>query len=214
MKKKTLLSRGKKIEEVDITDFKLLPSAKPSLFHGHTVRKKVEYFWHKTIRPAVLEQQGRKCSVCGWMPVNDTEIKHLHLHEVEEYDFENKVCHLMDIELICHKCHSFHHIVRTKSVSSKEQWEDLIQHFIKVNNCAPEIANDFDMFISKTLQRKEKFKFRKPSSLDEIDEILEEMRALQAKPVRFLISPNVPFAEEITKKIEKKGLLYQPELQK
>lgn len=47
-------------EEWDLTNFKLLPSAKPPMFHGNTVRKTVtDHLWRKKLRPAVLEQQGK-----------------------------------------------------------------------------------------------------------------------------------------------------------
>ncbi len=197
-------SRKKKIEELNITDFKLLPSAKPPLFHGYTVRKTVtDHLWRKKIRPLILEQQGKKCSICGWTPENDTEIRHLHLHEIEEYDFLNKICNLIDIQLICKKCHSFQHIIRTELVSTKEQWEDLMQHFIKVNECSPEIVDDFDVIIAKALQSEGyKREFLELSSLDELIE-------LGQKPVRFTIDPHIPYAQELIKQVEKKGLLYE-----
>lgn len=196
--------RKKKLEELDITDFKLLPSAKPPLFHGYTVRKTVSsYFWGKKLRPFMLDQQGKKCTVCGWTPEHETEMKRLHLHEIEEYDFDNKVCHLIDIQLICWKCHSFQHIVRTKSVSTKEQWEDLMLHFIRVNGCPAEIANEFDLVVTKALQQENNRE--KPLRTQS----LEEMFELAAKPARFTINPSIPFAEELKKQIETKGLLYE-----
>ncbi|MFD1357659.1 hypothetical protein ACFQ4X_07050 [Fictibacillus halophilus] len=195
-------TQQKKLDKLDLSQFKLLPSAKPPLFHGSTIRKTAQYLWTKKIRPAVLDQYARTCSVCGWVPENETEIKRLHLHEIEEYDFKNKVCHLRGIELICLKCHSFHHIVRTKAVSTKEQWEDLMQHFIKVNDCSPAIIEDFEWIISQSLQQDSNLQSRGEMSWD-------ELRDLADKPVSFTISPDVPFAEELTKTIANKRLLYQ-----
>ncbi|MCM3789124.1 hypothetical protein M3221_11980 [Domibacillus indicus] len=201
-------SRKKKSEELDITGFKLLPSAKPPLFHGYTVRKTVSsYFWGKKLRPFILEQQGKKCAVCGWTPKHETEMKRLHLHEIEKYDFDNKVCHLIDIQLICWKCHSFQHIVRTKSVSTKEQWEDLMLHFIRVNGCPAEIVNQFDLVVTKALQQEDNS--GKPLEARSLEEIFK----LAKKPAKFTIHPSIPFAEELKKQIEKKGLLYEFEQQ-
>jgi hypothetical protein len=119
VREEALASRKKKIEGLDITGFKLFPSAKPPLFHGSTVRRAVtDNLWRKKVRPVVLEQQGKKCTVCGWTPENDKGMRHLHLHEIEEYDSVNKVCHLIGIQLICRKCHSFQHIIRTELVST------------------------------------------------------------------------------------------------
>lgn len=204
MGKRAISSRKKKINELDLTGFKLLPTAKPPLFHGSTVRNNVKYLWTKKVRPAVLEQQGKLCAVCGWKPGSEEEIKNLHLHEVEQYDFENKVCHLVEIQVICQKCHAFQHIMRTKSHSTEEQWQELMMHFVKVNDCSPDITDDFDLVIAKSMQgEKEKFFYERPSSLD-------EMRKLAEKPVRFIINSQIILAEEIIKGIEKKGLLYQP----
>ena len=188
--------------KLSLTDFKLLPSAKPLLFHGSTVRKTVtDHLWRKKLRPVILEQQGKKCSICEWAPETDTDMRHLHLHEIEEYDFVNKVCHLIDIQLICRKCHSFQHIIRTQLVSTEEQWKDLMQHFIKVNGCSSEVINDLDVIIAKALQLEE---YKETFSL-------EELRELERKPVRFTISPHIPFAKELQKQVEKKGLLYRCE---
>lgn len=198
-KKKKLLA------ELDLIGFKLLPSAKPPLFHGYTVRNTVtDHLWRKKIRPAILEQQGEKCSICGWTPENNMAIRHLHLHEIEEYDFVHKVCHLINIQLICRKCHSFQHIIRTELVSTKEQWEDLMNHFVIVNGCSPKIVDDFDRIIAKALQT-EGYK-RELLELSSLDEIVE----LGQKPVRFTINPHIPYAQELIKQVEKKGLLYKP----
>lgn len=205
-KKAARANRKKKLEELNLTGFKLLPSAKPPLFHGSTVRKTVsDTLWRKKIRPVVLEQQGKKCTVCGWTPENDMEMKRLHLHEIEDYDFANKVCHLIDIQLICEKCHSFQHIIRTKSVLTKEHWEDLMQHFVKVNGCSPEIRNDFDLVIAKALQAEQGYRDRLDISS------LRELAELAKRPVRFTINPHIPFAEELISQIKKKELLYCPD---
>jgi hypothetical protein len=197
---------GEQIKKIDLSGFKLLPSAKPPFFHGSTVRRNSQYLWSKKIRPAVLEQHEKKCSICGWIPENDTELKNLHLHEIESYDFENKVCHLIGIELICMKCHSLQHIGRTKSVLTKEQWEELMQHFVKVNGCSPE--TDFDLILAKALKREGKFQAQSKMSFGmKLEDILKSAE----KPVRFTINPQIPFAEELEAHLMKKGLLYKGE---
>ncbi|KMY52857.1 hypothetical protein AC623_01725 [Bacillus sp. FJAT-27231] len=196
----------RKIKELSITGFKLLPSAKPVLFHGSTVRKTVtDHLWRKKLRPVILEQQGTKCSICEWIPESNEEIRHLHLHEVEKYDFINKICQLIDIQLICRKCHSFQHIIRTQLVSTEEQWKDLMEHFISVNGCSSDIINIFDLIIAKALQL-ESFNETGLALLS-----LKERKELERQPVRFTIDPHIPFADELQKQIEKKGLLYNIE---
>lgn len=193
-------------ENWDLTAFKLLPSAKPPLFHGHTVRQTVSsFFWRTKLRPFVLEQQGKQCGICGWKPQQEQDMRHFHLHEVEEYDFTNKVCHLLDIQLICRKCHAFHHIIRTEMVSTKEQWHDLMQHFVYVNDCSPDVVEKFDRITAKALLS-EGF-----DSEEWHPRSAEEAAELAAKPVRYTIHPKIPFAEELEGQIRKKGLLYQTE---
>ena len=74
------------------------------------------YLWQKKIRPVVMEQLHKTCSICGWQPTTKEEERKLHLHEMEEYDYEKMVCHLIDIQLICAKCHAIQHIMRAQSV--------------------------------------------------------------------------------------------------
>ena len=61
---------GRKIvEELDLSDFKLLPDAKPSLFHYQTVRGNIpQSLWLHKIRPCILERQGKTCSICRSAP--------------------------------------------------------------------------------------------------------------------------------------------------
>lgn len=187
------------IKNWELTNFKLLPSAKPPLFHGHTVRKTVSaHFWRTKLRPFILEQQGKSCSICGWAPKEKAEMRHLHLHEVEKYDFAEKVCHLIDIQLICRKCHAFHHIIRTEMVSTEKQWDDLMQHFVQVNSCSPDIIKEFHQVAAKILQV-EGFHRTEPQPLRKL-----------SRPVRYTVHSSLPFAEELEKQIRKKGLLYSP----
>lgn len=206
--KKEQIVRTKRDDQLSLAGFKLRPSAKPPLFHGSTVRSTVtDFLWRKKVRPAILKQQGRRCSICGWIPKHESETRHLHLHEIEKYDFIHKVCRLIDIQLICRKCHSLQHIIRTELVSTKQQWEDVIQHFIKVNNCSPEIAEEFNAIAAKALHLEaQTWRLPRFSSI-------AEQADFNQKPVRFLISPHLPYAEELIKQVEKKGLLYKPELQ-
>ena len=107
------------------------------------------------------------------------------------------VCNLKDIDLICIKCHAFHHIARTKSVVTKEQWGDLLNHFVKVNDCSPEIVEHWTHFERKVFRLK-----------DEKDKDLPPLHELMNKTIRYTVSPNITFADEMIKQLEKKGVLY------
>jgi hypothetical protein len=114
------------------------------------------------------------------------------------------VCHLKDIELICVKCHAFHHIARTKAEVTKVQWDDLLCHFVKVNGCIPEIVDHWTQFEMRVF-RVENEKF--DGKYNEIP----PSRDLINKPVRYTINPHLPFANEMMKKLAEQGLLYYPE---
>lgn len=192
------------VESLILSELKLLPNAKPGLFHNHTVRSNVKsYLWSKKVRPAVLELKGKSCSICGWSPKNEQELKKLHLHEIEVYDFHNMVCHLKDIEIICVKCHAFHHIARTKSVVTKEQWNDLLNHFIKVNGCTPKIVKYWAQFEMRVFELENDK--NKEQNIDlPFGEFLN-------RTVRYTISSHIPFANEMMNRLEKLGLLYHTE---
>ena len=200
------LEEGEKfVEKLDLSKFKLLPTAKPGLFHFKTVRGSISTnLWLKKIRPSILDRDKKTCSICGWIP-EESETSKLHLHEVEEYDFYNVVCHLKDIELICVKCHGFHHIVRTRGFATKEQWEDLLDHFVKVNNCSPEVKDFWAAFEKKAAafqREKENVNFKDLPPWDEISK----------KTVRYTVNSTLPYADEMIKQLKKKGLLFNQEL--
>ena len=193
-------SKEKQIEEM-LDGFRLLPTAKPPLFHFHTVRGNVSaYLWQKKLRPVVLEQLQRTCSICGWQPTIKEEERKLHLHEIEEYDYENMVCHLIDIQLICVKCHALQHIMRTQSVLTAEKWDDLMQHFITVNGCSSDVLDDWELIVTKSMQRDKNLMTMPP---------LAEQKELTKKARRYTVANHLPFAEEMTKQLSKKGLLHQ-----
>ncbi len=191
--------KEKQMEEM-IDSFKLLPTAKPPLFHYHTVRGNVSaYLWQKKIRPVVLEQLHKTCSICGWQPTIKAEERKLHLHEIEEYDYEHMVCHLIDIQLICAKCHAIQHIMRTQSVLTVKQWDDLMQHFVTVNGCSSDVLNDWEFIVTKSMQR-DKNLMTMPT--------LAERKELTKKTRRYTVASHIPFAEEMTKQLSQKGLLH------
>ncbi len=192
------------VETFNLSEFKLLPNAKPGLFHNSTVRSNVKYIWQKKVRPAVLELKGKSCSICGWKPENEQDIKNLQLHEVEEYDFDNMVCHLKDIVVVCGKCHSFHHIARTKSVTNKEQWYDLLRHFVTVNGCTTDIVKYWPQFESRV------FRLENEKTKKQYGE-LPPFRDLRNKTVCYSINAHIPFVNEMMRKLDEQGLLYQPE---
>lgn len=58
-------------------------------------------YW-RTVRAYVIEQSGRKCSVCG-------EIKYLNVHHKSYEHHGSEIFHLEDLVVLCEKCHSKAH---------------------------------------------------------------------------------------------------------
>ncbi|WP_052658757.1 hypothetical protein [Bacillus thuringiensis] len=175
---------------IDFTHFKLLPDWKPVMFHGHTIRSVVtRTLWNK-IRQHTLETYNYTCCICEFKAVSIEEYKKLHVHEVEEYDFKNLVCHLKNLHLICATCHSFHHFQRTLRVLNKDQLINLEKHFMKVNNCEQGILRKC------VLQRQNQ---------------LKELNIYPSKhnKITFTVDPKLPFYEEILKQLLKKNILFQ-----
>ncbi|KJR69273.1 hypothetical protein [Bacillus velezensis] len=182
-------------------DYKLKIDAKPSLFHGSTVRKAVgQSLWYR-IRDYILKKEVPVCCICGFSPQQD-EMRNLHLHEIDHYDFENIVVKLLGLNLICANCHAFHHFGFTQLYSSKEKMERLIEHFVKVNECE---INDFKEYRRSLLFR------RQPDS--EIKKTKSNLSFQDIKvgnyTVRYAILGDIPFKDEVIEKLNKKGLYYQ-----
>jgi len=83
------------------------------------------------IRNEIIENNGRKCQVCG-----ETEGT-MNLHEIWEYDDVKHVQRLKGFILLCKKCHHIKHIglARILANEGKLDYNEVIEHFCKVNDC-------------------------------------------------------------------------------
>lgn len=181
--------------------FKLKIDAKPSLFHKQTVRNAVGgALWGK-IRKEVLQNRESTCSICGYQPHIDQTHK-LHVHEKEEYDFENKVVKLVDLDLICVNCHAFHHFALTRLKASKEKMQELKQHFITVNKCT---IDEFEEY------RKSLIFKRRPQGQKKFNKINREMplQNISSGKVRYAIIGNIPLKELIIERLKQKEVYYE-----
>lgn len=167
-------------------NFPLKISAKPPAFHGSTVRQSITQSLWKKVRQEVLGEHNNTCSICGF---HTEESRKLHVHEIENYDFENGICELIDLNLICVKCHAFQHMGRTERVSTKEQMEDLILHFIEVNEC------DRIDYVNHKLEALNEF-----SKLSKISPGFDK--------ITFKITCDIPYKEEVINQLKKKELYF------
>ncbi|MEC5219970.1 hypothetical protein [Bacillus atrophaeus] len=189
----------------EFSHFKLKIDAKPGMFHGKTVRKAIgQSLWYK-IRDRLLKEEPPQCSICRFIPEH-VETNKIHIHEQEEYDFENIVVKLTGLKLICANCHAFHHFGFTQMYSSKEKMQQLIEHFIKVNGCS---INEF-----KEYERNLAFK-RLPTNLEFSDKnntvsklSLQDMLTGNYT-VKFAIIGDIPLKSDIIEKLNKKDLYFE-----
>ncbi|MED3912863.1 hypothetical protein P4597_27670 [Peribacillus simplex] len=168
--------------------FTLKIGAKPATFNGKTVRVNIpQSLWTK-IRKEVLVNQNNECAICYFKP-EESEMKKLHVHEVERYDFENGICELESLNLICEKCHAFHHMARTRATATKEYMEDLINHFMEVNECD---RIDYESYkLSAMAEQSKNKKNRKSISPDQI---------------KFKVTGEIPYKNEVITQLKSKEL--------
>ncbi|MCX2851381.1 hypothetical protein OQ471_05105 [Bacillus sp. KeR2] len=187
----------------DFFNFKLKINAKPSMFHGKTIRKNLtDTLWREKIRVAILERKNYSCMICNYMPPI-SDLSRLHVHEVEEYDFENRVVKLLDLNLICVNCHSFHHFKRSQLVLTKDQLANLAKHFCNVNNCTMEDYEQYKQFL-----KEKRFKEIK----EEINRELQLKKPLGKKDnteIKFAILGDIPYKDLVIERLKKKGVYYE-----
>ncbi|MBL4968968.1 hypothetical protein [Bacillus halotolerans] len=187
----------------EFAHYKLKIDAKPSMFHGKTVRKNLtDTLWRKKIRVAILERKKHRCVICNYAPhIND--LRRLHVHEVEEYDFENGVVKLLDLNLICVDCHSFQHFKRSQLVLTKDQLANLAKHFCNVNNCTME---DYEHY-RQSLKEK-----RLNEMQEEISRELQFKKPLgkkQSTDIKFAILGDIPYKDLVIQRLKNKGVYYE-----
>lgn len=188
----------------DYRKFKLKIDLKPSAYHHNTVRKNISQTLWKKIRVQVLEEHNYTCSICEYAPPAE-ELKRLHVHEIEEYAKDELLCLLKGLDLICEKCHSFHHIGRTFSILNKKQISELKLHFIKVNNCSEDDFNEyFKAFLSKN--REASLEAKKERIAKDKETTLTKEKSILDDTVLYRIEGNIPFKEEAIKQLTDKGL--------
>lgn len=94
--------------------------------------------WGQNVRKVVSDEtwqelrhkygaHGNHCSLCG----SDVGISPLELHEVWEYDENNRKQVLIGFQSICSKCHEVKHLGRTMKVGNGER---AIKHLVNINH--------------------------------------------------------------------------------
>lgn len=111
-------------------DLKLTIELIPESAWGENLRKYLPKKVWDRIRKEVFKKSGYKCAICG-------SSEKLQCHEVWEFDDENHILKLKDFMALCEKCHLVKHFGMAGVLASegKINLEELIRHFMRVNNC-------------------------------------------------------------------------------
>lgn len=115
-------------------EIELVPS---TVWYSSLYRLLPKKIWNK-IRNEIIKEKERICQICG-----ETESP-ISLHEIWNYDDENHIQKLDGFILLCKMCHHIKHIGLASILSrqGKLNYDKVIEHFCKVNNCAREDFED------------------------------------------------------------------------
>ena len=88
----------------------------------------------KSLRQSIIEERGSKCQICS------SPSEPIFLHEVWDYDDVNYIQRLHELRLICGMCNRIIHfgftgVLHKQGKLSDEQFQDVIKHFLNVNQC-------------------------------------------------------------------------------
>lgn len=109
-------------------EIELVPS---SVWESSLYRLLPKKEWNR-IRDDIISEKGRKCQICG-------EIEGvMNLHEIWSYNDEKYLQKLEGFLLLCRMCHHIKHLglAGILSKQGKLNYDKIIEHFCKVNNCS------------------------------------------------------------------------------
>ena len=114
---------------------KLIIELVPSSSWNQNLRSLLKPQMWERLKKEVYKKYDYKCSICR-------AGGKLHAHEVWDYDNKKYVQKLADIIALCSKCHAVKHIglAGIHASEGKISYENLIKHFMKVNNCDRDVV--------------------------------------------------------------------------
>ena len=191
-----------------MSEFKLtIEIGKPAYAQMKTVRDSISRALWNSVRKRVQETSDYTCQICGAY----SEDK-LHAHEVWEYDEDEYLLILREIQALCKSCHDLKHLhhaalrINDRKIRAFVM-KKLKKHFMKVNDCT---EKDFERHYRNQLAKSEN-SFVNRSSEDLLLErdLREREQFLNAQRWQFVIVENIPFSQEIKSQLLLKGLLYE-----
>ena len=92
--------------------------------------------WDQICRQAYADSDDQ-CGICG-------NKEKLECHTRWEYDDANLAQRLLGFIALCSQCHGIKHLGRSEIISTPEQMENLIIHFMTVNECTQEKFKEYE----------------------------------------------------------------------
>lgn len=153
--------------------------------------------WINT-RKIILEKQNYTCQICGY---HTEEGKYLHAHEVWEKGPAQNVLCLVDIQLLCNRCHDCKHIGQflMRKPTNLEHYDKMIMHMAKVNNCSPALIYAYHKYRIEQISKRQITKFKSQKN---------NFSVSTKQTVQYIINDNVVNKTELLVALEDNGLLY------
>lgn len=125
----------------------------PKPLHGLNPRTLLGQEWWDVQRRAAYKRTNYHCAACGVHKLNALYHRWLEAHEAYRIDYERGRAEVVEINALCHACHSFIHSGRLTALLQKgaisiARYETIInhgnkilhRHKLKVNLASPEMA--------------------------------------------------------------------------
>lgn len=108
-----------------------------------------------TLRKRVYRDFGFRCGVCG-------KKGKLSCHELWKFDDKNHIQELTGLIALCELCHSVKHIGLSELRSDRGEidFETLIKHFMKVNNCSRDVFEEHKAKSVKLFNKRSSYEWK------------------------------------------------------
>ena len=110
-----------------------------------------------SLKNKIIEKNGRRCQICG-----DTE-DNLTLDVVWNYDDDQHVQRFEEFILLCEMCHYTKHLGVAGTLADRGllDYNKLIDHFCKVNNCSREEFEEHRAKAFKIWEERSMYKWKR-----------------------------------------------------
>jgi len=165
------------------------------------------------IREELLREHNMSCQICGF---NTDKPGDLHAHEIWEYDENNFVLILKEIQLICTRCHGCQHPENAAMLSIKNDEKKGILRVIPKSHVLEMYlmrVNQWNLDTFKQYQKKfsdEKCELMRAEVLNarSSDPAAVKKRELNNANWRYNIEGKIPFHDEVIQILREKDLYF------